>query len=244
MGRLITLSLTIIFLLSSVFVFAQEQRETKIKCPSIDSLESIRVPLYSGMRNNSVRVLQQALACLDYLNKKDITGYYGKQTIKAVGSFYKDNIIWGSGMIFTGQAKIKLIKIIYEKTNNGGGVFPKPIVKVIYPNGGEVWEVGKEYEIRWDATKFPKHVTVQIGLYDIRYSTEAGPYPEVTIANGILNTGRYRWKVATTGFVFGGSINPDPPNAAYHKIKVYVDGGGDGKFDESDAPFSIVVPPP
>jgi len=59
--------------------------------------------------------------------------------------------------------------------------------KVLSPNGGEVWKVGNVYTIKWDGSKFPKDAKIQIGLYNVKFSTEAGLYSEVTIADDILN---------------------------------------------------------
>jgi hypothetical protein len=110
----------------------------------------------------------------------------------------------------------------------------QPSITVISPNGGENLELGKTYRIRWSTNGYPNTANVQLGLYDTRYSTEGGAYPEITIANQ-PNWGFYDWTVpASLNRDFGGSVT-----TAYHKIKAYIGSGGTSGFDESDNGFSF-----
>ena len=96
-----------------------------------------------------------------------------------------------------------------------GGVTDASIT-VLSPNGGEILELGKTYRIRWSTNGYPNTANVQLGLYDTRYSTEGGAYPEITIANQ-PNWGFYDWAIPSNlNRDFGGSAT-----TAYHKIKVY-----------------------
>ena len=114
---------------------------------------------------------------------------------------------------------------------------PRTPVKIISPNGGDVWEVGKTYQIKWDASGYSPTSKVSIGLRDSRYSPNLSS-GENTIARNIPNTGSYNFAVPTSmGTLSEGALGGD----SVYTIVVYVDGGGAvSKFDESDAPFSIV----
>lgn len=107
---------------------------------------------------------------------------------------------------------------------------------VTSPNGGEKYKVGDTVAIRWSTTGYSSSARVSIGVYDTRYDTEGGQYPETTIASNLSNTGYYNW-VIPSGFRF------DSTNSAngYHKIKVYINEGGvpGVNFDESNSPFAI-----
>src|SRR3989344_1732905 len=109
-------------------------------------------------------------------------------------------------------------------------------ITVLSPNGGEVWEIGKTYEIRWDGADFPANTGVQIGLRDSRFDPNLGS-GEGSIAN-TTNTGSYVFTVPQSlGFLSDGQLGGD----SVYRIVVYLDGGGlSGKFDESDESFSIV----
>ena len=109
-------------------------------------------------------------------------------------------------------------------------------ITVLSPNGGEIWEIGKTYEIRWDGADFPANTRVQIGLRDSRFDPNLGP-GEGAIAD-TTNTSSYLFTVPQSlGFLSDGQLGGDNS----YTVVVYVDGGGPPeKFDESDAKFSIV----
>ncbi len=66
-------------------------------------------------------------------------------------------------------------------------------ITLITPNGGDVWQCGKTYNIRWKTEgKVP---LVQIGLWDDRYNSETGNAGEVLIAAQTANTGSFLYKV-------------------------------------------------
>lgn len=244
---------------------AQENEEVvSSECPTIQEISSIKTPLRFGRRNNDVGIVQRALTCLGYLDRDNVTNYFGRNTLKSIKDFCEDEGIRCSGRIFTRTILERLIRAVTEvwgedqqsnisipdlsrkeqlKSFNAQQSLPikKNLygVKLLSPNGGEVWEVGKTYEIKWDAKAYPQDARIQIGLYNVYYSTEAGPCPEITIAN-TLNTGSYLWTVSVPWK--SNCFNYDPKLYHAHKVKIYVEEGGEGKFDESDLPFSIVQP--
>ena len=108
-------------------------------------------------------------------------------------------------------------------------------ITVLSPNGWEIWQIGATYTIQWSATGYPSYTAVQIGLRDNRYSTELGS-GEAVIVN-TTNTGSYSFTVpASLGALSGGLLG----GTNVYSAIIYVDGGGPGKSDTSNAPFSIV----
>lgn len=63
-----------------------------------------------------------------------------------------------------------------------------PSIKVIYPNGGEIWEEGKTYTIRWTSENVQGYVQIQL------WWSLTGPGGLHTI-NNVPNTGSYNFTV-------------------------------------------------
>ncbi len=113
-------------------------------------------------------------------------------------------------------------------------------INIIFPNGGEILEVGKTYEILWDSKNIPSSEKVSI-FYN--YSKKSG-----TIAAGIPNSGRYSWKVSEVE-VLGEDDKPSPTGPFYLSISYYKTSGGgwepsvEAIVDRSDGPFTIITVP-
>ncbi len=65
-----------------------------------------------------------------------------------------------------------------------------PSIKVIYPNGGETWEKGKTYTIRWTSQNVQQNITIYLQWYG---------GPSYTVAQNIPNTGSYNYTVPELG---------------------------------------------
>lgn len=104
-------------------------------------------------------------------------------------------------------------------------------VKVISPNGGEQWEIGKTYTIKWESKTFSPDASIDIELINTKYGPEGGEGgPEIVRTT---NTGSYNWKVG----VVGGLLLP----GSSYKIKIYIDHGGLWeKIGFSDNTFTIL----
>jgi len=217
------------------------------------------VNLRYGDRGPEVSALQAALKKEGFtISEKEIEeSYFGDWTAAAVVGFqekYKEDVLapWGleHGTGFVGSTTRAKLNELYGCK----GVSPvaKPVVSepheippttkpstpttksitLISPNGGERWEVGKTYTIRWEAPGYAPDTSVQIAL------RVAGVDPnlssgEATIAN-TTNSGSYTWKIPAQleDMVLGaGNV---------YKIVIYIAGGGPGKYDLSDEYFSIV----
>lgn len=101
---------------------------------------------------------------------------------------------------------------------------PAVTVKVLFPNGGEKYEDGKTYNIKWlsNTTK-----NVDIGL--IEGSMNSGQDADY-IALDIPNSGNYKWTISS-------KINSG-------QYRIYIRPvGGDSIGDASDSTFTIITAP-
>lgn len=106
-------------------------------------------------------------------------------------------------------------------------------IAIAFPNGGEKWEVGKTYDIKWNITGYSSDSSVQIKLLDERYDQSSNA-SEIVITN-TTNSGIYSWKIPDllNGYELYGSL---------YKIMVYIGEGNDKKSDTSDNYFIITKP--
>jgi len=110
-----------------------------------------------------------------------------------------------------------------------------PSITVLSPNGGEVWEIGKTYTIKWTSANLPADGLINIELID--QATTRAP---IRIFTEITNDGVENWTVK----------NPDEANHLTPGIyKIYIFATPSSRVDWiyaedfSDAPFSIVATP-
>lgn len=109
------------------------------------------------------------------------------------------------------------------------------------PNGGESYNIGDTVDILWNSSGIVRDHNVQIGLVDVRYSSEAGPRPEVLIAPSIPNTGNYTWTIPTNIDTMKLNDTTDPVyKVVIHSWSDVVTGVAIA--DASDSPFSIIGP--
>lgn len=119
------------------------------------------------------------------------------------------------GQLYTEQYLERRTMIqVYNSLNTG--------ITVLSPNGGEVWEVGKTYQILWKSTGSAQKV--QIGLRDSRFFTEFGEAGETTIAYSVDNTGSYFYTVPPPNT---NSISYGNLGGTNYTIIVYPWDGGD-----------------
>jgi hypothetical protein len=95
---------------------------------------------------------------------------------------------------------------------------------IISPNGGEVWEIGKTYDIKWSSNEVDK-VYIEY-IYQSPGRGESGP-----IVSGIpASSGKYSWTIPSS-FKTGNS----------YKILIRQSSTSYDFFDQSDDYFSIVL---
>ncbi len=109
-----------------------------------------------------------------------------------------------------------------------------PSIMVFSPNGGEVWEIGKTYNITWSGKNFPSNGVVGIVLVDEKTATNTNIFTEIS------NDGIESWTIPST----------ITPSGNYMRIFCGIKGSeaycGDKTQSEdfSDAPFTIVKATP
>ena len=92
-------------------------------------------------------------------------------------------------------------------------------ITILSPNGGEIWEVGSQYDISWTSTNFS-------GQVKIEYSTD-GNATHIEIAASTDNDGSFTWTI---------------PNTLSNICVIIISDAADGQpFDISNAVFTISV---
>jgi len=113
-------------------------------------------------------------------------------------------------------------------------------IKVLFPNGGEKWEVGKTYDITWTSVGVDK---VGIALKCVSGPSAGSVISSITNHNEPVSAslGRYSW---TSNFAFGSPSSCDKYKIiiAANGVATLPDGNIQGVYDESDNYFSIVAP--
>ncbi|MCL5667038.1 MAG: GPI anchored serine-threonine rich family protein [Patescibacteria group bacterium] len=101
---------------------------------------------------------------------------------------------------------------------------PLQTLRLLSPQGGEKWEAGKTYVIRWEGQNLPS-------VY-IRLVNDLNP-TEITIADNIANSGSFEWTIPTTL----------PPADSYRMIICDTRDGNAGVHVQSNGTFSIESAP-
>jgi len=83
--------------------------------------------------------------------------------------------------------------IVEKSTNNRAPETEEPYIEVIFPNGGEEWEYGKTYTIKWDSKGINN---INIGLQDWTGIVAGDDYKFCVVAKNIpASSGEYSWTV-------------------------------------------------
>ncbi|MBN2515575.1 MAG: hypothetical protein JXC33_06015 [Deltaproteobacteria bacterium] len=110
---------------------------------------------------------------------------------------------------------------VQPKQRQSTTVTVAPRITVTYPNGGETWEKGKQYRIRWTSSSVQGNVKIRL-----KWGTGSGGW--YTVSGSTENTGSYIYKVPATGIGQSGN-----------QFRMYVM-TLDGKVeDASNSPFTI-----
>ncbi|MCR4274506.1 MAG: GPI anchored serine-threonine rich family protein [Candidatus Campbellbacteria bacterium] len=172
-----------------------------------------------------------------YYSYEDGFVHNGENKIKfypAKGSNYSDDELVGTFRIEVLVGEIFCCKPWIEPTDSDmTGEFsissnPTPVdsIKVISPNGGEVWHAGSTHTITWSSANLSSdRVTIRLA------SSCAGGWP--TIVQDTSDDGSYTWNIPST---YASTI-------CKYKIEVgawYDDGEGPDVYDFSDGWFQIV----
>jgi hypothetical protein len=95
-----------------------------------------------------------------------------------------------------------------------------PTIRVLAPNGGESWQVGRTYSITWATSDLSSTVTIE--LY-------RGGILQRTLASDLPDSGAFRW-----------SIPAQLPVGANYSIRIKSDASAGAVFDDSDNYFNVV----
>jgi len=227
------------------------------------------VNLKFGDRGDEVGYLQAALEKEGFTISENEASrsYFGESTASAVSGFqekYKDEVLTPLGLKyatgFVGSATRKKLNSLYgcgkivvqppttplslssspepeQSTTN-------PSITVLSPNGGEVWQIGKTYLIRWSSQGLPPDLLLEIDLLQ----PIPGSIPEqwsvvYTVAPAVKNTGEFSWTIPLT-INLGEATQTITPGQYWIGINTgprVASGKYVGIGDKSDAPFSIVT---
>ena len=106
-------------------------------------------------------------------------------------------------------------------------------IALVSPIGGEKWEVGKSYDIKWNAAGYSSGSNVQIKILDGRF--EGDSYKgEMTIAN-TMNSGVYSWKIPDL-------LNNNELLGSLYKISASIGEENNKLSDVSNNYFTITKP--
>lgn len=108
-------------------------------------------------------------------------------------------------------------------------------IALVSPNGGEIWQNGGIYEIKWTSSGYSSDEKVKIAILDGRRQTTSVDY-ELDVAD-TTNSGLYSWTIPlkSEGFALYGGL---------YKIIVYIGEGASQKSAVSQSYFTISLPVP
>jgi len=142
----------------------------------------------------------------------------------------------------TAEEKTNLKEDDYKKDNIKNDI----LSNIIYPNGGEVLEIGKTYKIKWGTEGYSKNSKVSIWLVSDEIkkikSNKEREYYESFIAS-TKNTGTYDWTISSkmdilVNFAEVGELTQNPLYKN-HKIKILIEEGSNEKIYLSKDYFRI-----
>lgn len=105
-------------------------------------------------------------------------------------------------------------------------------IKVLSPNGGEIWSKGQKAQISWSAAEEIESVNIRLAISGNDDSQKFN----AAIASDIPNTGNYEWTVQDLYSEVQG-IKALPESDKY--LVIVEDGEHNNIYDMSDSTFSI-----
>jgi len=124
------------------------------------------------------------------------------------------------------EENIAAIVKFLEDSDENDNIKVEKTIKIIQPNGGEVWELGDKKEIIWEAKGLSNNIKITIWKKD--------KLIDIIKKNIQPSTGKYIWEV-------GKCKNIKLKKGKGYFIKIREQGGNDFQTqDESNKPFSII----
>jgi membrane-bound inhibitor of C-type lysozyme len=151
------------------------------------------------------------------------------QTISADGARYANSdesfIFWSKG------AGVLVLENNVEKDYTGC-ILPIEGIKVLSPNGGEIWSKGQKVEILWDAAKEIKSVNVRLAIS----GNEDSQSFNAAIVSNIPNAGSYEWVVQD---LYADVLGVEDLPASDKYLITIENSEHNNVYDTSDAVFGI-----
>lgn len=211
----------------------EELKNIKLKEPLTYQLPPI--PLQGLSYNKEIPIPVPGLQWSSFKFSLDVLGNYSSFTIGSPsgGNPYPvDQITFNSDELMDISSEMDGNNETIDNIFNGGSIpesttkttpsettpVTAPYINILSPNGGEELKTGRTYSIKWD-NNHSSSANVRIVLRDKR--------GETTIADA-LNAGDYEWEVPR-----------EMENGSSYKVAIFIDEGGEGKYDESDSSFNI-----
>ncbi len=69
-----------------------------------------------------------------------------------------------------------------------------PSITVLSPNGGETWQIGNTYQVKWTSNNLPTEAQNKIGISAVPEGSSTG----ISIFNNITNDGNENWTIPST----------------------------------------------
>jgi hypothetical protein len=113
---------------------------------------------------------------------------------------------------------------------------PAPKPSILTPNGGEVWQRGKTYQITWNEPV----TTASTGLFLYTRSGTADTYMGAIAyyVSNVVGTNTYSWTIPAQG---GSVTSPPDGNTIIVSVAQY-DSDGNRIVEAKSAPFTVVTP--
>jgi len=158
--------------------------------------------------------------------------YYEKGTVTVDGTSYTDYCLDENRLIeyycSNNQMRFDTYACPYG-CENGACKKVQPKITVVSPNGGEEWEIGKTYEIRWESQGVDY---VNIYLEDWGNVGAGGPFSWQIASRVNANLGKYSWKV-------GQYLYTSPEITPGDTYKIFIESIDGSTKDRSDNYFRI-----
>ena len=136
--------------------------------------------------------------------------------------------------------------VIAQSGDNSTNTSSAASIKVLSPNGGEVWHRGETHRILWESTNLDK-VDILIYVEDPNNQFGSGAINYITLneesvlASNSASKGEYDWNIPQYSTQLPPFTTSEDPTLKYHILVRGIDSNS-GISDSSDSPFSILPP--
>ncbi len=171
-----------------------------------------------GSQADGVYLLQEVLKKEGVYPEGLVTGYFGNLTYAALVRFQSNYGLEKTGKLDEKTLEMlhRMVKKYYRQCetdpyvlstpsptpSNPPGLLPSPaFVRVLSPNGGEIWQVGSTHTIKWDSGNFPANGSIGIALTDVNtthtylFTNQSNEGYEYWTIPSTITPGSYRMRI-------------------------------------------------